>query len=291
MEPEQYALMARVERDHWWYAGMRRIVAALLADALPPAPPGGRRVLDAGCGTAGTTVWLRRYGQVVGVDLAAEAAPWWRERGLARGARAAVSALPFPAATFDLVTCFDVLYHRRVTDDAAALAEFWRVLRPGGCLLLRVPAYDWLQGGHDAAVHTRHRYTSAEVAAGLEAAGFVPLRLTYANGLLLPLAAAKRLGERYVGESQTEMAVPAAPVNGLFRAALGLEARLLQHWSLPAGLSVVAVARKPLGASPAERQGSEERGLVPRPLALRGLPSGGSSPGRQARPTGQVSGA
>src|SRR5712692_8839121 len=142
MEPEQYALMARVERAHWWYRGMRRLVAALLDRQLPPpaepesgASESGRlRILDAGCGTGGTTAWLRRYGAVVGVDVAAEAAPFWRQRGLAHGARAAVAARPFPAATFDVVTCLDVLYHRQVADEGPVLAELWRVLRPGGLL-------------------------------------------------------------------------------------------------------------------------------------------------------------
>ncbi len=132
MEPEQYALMARVERDHWWYRGMRRLAAALLDEQLVPGPT--RRVLDAGCGTGGTTAWLRRYGAVVGVDLAAEAAPFWCDRGLHAMARGSVAALPFAANRFDLVTCFDVLYHQQVADEGPALAEFCRVLRPGGLL-------------------------------------------------------------------------------------------------------------------------------------------------------------
>src|SRR5216110_2235455 len=122
MEPEQYALMARVERDHWWYVGMRRLVAALLADGSPE--DSGWRVLDAGCGTGGTTAWLRRYGRVVGVDLAAEAVPFWHQRGLRWAARGSVAALPLATESFDLVTCFDVLYHRQVADEAPVLAEF-----------------------------------------------------------------------------------------------------------------------------------------------------------------------
>src|SRR5919206_2711793 len=116
MDSEQYALMARVERDHWWYVGMRRLTAALLANA--PADGAPWRILDAGCGTGGTTAWLRRYGSVVGVDLAAGAAPFWRQRGLHDMARGSVAALPFAAERFDLVTCFDVLYHRGVVDEA-----------------------------------------------------------------------------------------------------------------------------------------------------------------------------
>jgi SAM-dependent methyltransferase len=243
VEPEQYALMARVEHDHWWFRGQRRLVAALLDERLTAEPRG--RVLDAGCGTGGTTAWLRRYGEVVGVDLAAEAAPFWPGAGLRHMARGSVAALPFRGDSFTLVTCFDVLYHRQVVDEAAALAEFERVLRPGGLLLLRLPAYDWLQGGHDAAVHTRHRYTRSEVLAGVRAAGLTVEAATYANCFLFPLALAKRVSERWRGASQEEMAVPPTLANAALLAALGLEAHVAPRWPLPFGLSVVVLARKP----------------------------------------------
>src|SRR5262249_48711398 len=160
-------------------------------------PPEGRRLLDAGCGTGGTTTWLRRYGRVVGVDLAAEAVPFWQQRGLRWAARSSVEALPLASESVDLVTCFDVLYHPQVGDEAPVLAEFWRVLRPEGALLMRVPAYGWLHGAHDDAVHTRRRYTRSDVVEGLCGAGFQVVAATYGNCLLFPLAAAKRLGERW----------------------------------------------------------------------------------------------
>jgi SAM-dependent methyltransferase len=254
MEPEQYALLARVEHDHWWFRGMRRLTAALLDEHLAGQPDG--RVLDAGCGTGGTTAWLRRYGEVVGVDLAAEAAPYWPAAGLRHMARGSVAALPFRAASFSLVTCFDVLYHRQVVDEGAALAEFWRVLRPGGLLLLRVPAYDWLQGGHDVAVHTRHRYTRAEVIAAVRQAGFGVETATYGNCFLFPLALAKRVSERWRGASQEEMAVPPAPANAALLSVFGLEAHVAPHWSLPFGLSVWVLARKPASVVAAAPDGA-----------------------------------
>jgi SAM-dependent methyltransferase len=260
MEPEQYALLARVEHDHWWFRGQRRLVAALLDAHLPAGAAGP--ILDAGCGTGGTTTWLRRYGEVVGVDRAAEAAPFWPAAGLHRMARGSVAALPFQSERFGLVTCFDVLYHRQVLDEGAVLAEFARVLRPDGVLLLRVPAYDWLQGGHDVAVHTRHRYTRAEATSAVSAAGLAVKTATYANCFLFPLALAKRVGERWRGASQEEMAVPAAPLNAALLGVLGLEAHVAPRWALPFGLSVVVLARKRARAAP-----------VARPAALAGGPA------------------
>ena len=104
--------------------------------------------------------------------------------------------LPFGDATFDLVTSFDVIYHLGVADDVAALREMRRVLRPGGALFVRVPALERLQSHHDVAVHTRQRYTRAELRRKAEPAGLRVERASYANTVLLPLAAVARLGAR-----------------------------------------------------------------------------------------------
>ena len=187
MEREQYAVMARREDDHWWYAGMRRVALRVLDRAL--AGRSGLVVLDAGCGTGGTTARLRRYGRVVGVDLAWEALQPARGRGLdGHLARGDIQRLPFGDACFDAATSFEVVYHLGVANDQAALAELRRVLKPDGVLLLRVPAHDWLRGAHDRLVHTRHRYAPAEVRAKLTQAGFRVERLAWANSLLFPAA-------------------------------------------------------------------------------------------------------
>jgi SAM-dependent methyltransferase len=198
MEREQYELMAREEGRHWWYVGMRRVSAGLL-DRYGPS--GGRlEVLDAGCGSGGTTAYLGRYGRVTGVDLAAEATALARRRGVGRVMRGSVSELPFRSGSFDLATSFDVLYHLGVADDEAALSELHRVLRPDGVLLIRLPAYDRIRGSHDRAVHTRHRYTREELGWKLARAGFRVEHATYANSLLLPVAELKRLLERGRGD-------------------------------------------------------------------------------------------
>ncbi|GAC1315317.1 MAG: hypothetical protein NVSMB2_06580 [Chloroflexota bacterium] len=193
MEPEQYAIMARRERRHWWYAGMRRVALAVLDRAL--AGQRDLEILDAGCGTGGTTVDLRRFGTVTAVDLAWEAVAPAHGRGLARLAQASIERLPFAANTFDVATSFEVLYHLGVSNDIAALSEIRRVIKPGGRFLLRVPAHDWLRGEHDRLVHTAHRYARDEVEAKLAQAGFAVEWVSWANTVLFPAAAAKRLLE------------------------------------------------------------------------------------------------
>jgi SAM-dependent methyltransferase len=189
---------------------------------------------------------LGRYGTAFGVDLAPEAAAIWHERGLRKVARGSVTALPFSDGAFDLVTSFDVIYHLAVADDGRAFAEFARVLRPEGWLLLRVPAYDFLRGGHDVIVHTRHRYTTRELRRKLERAGFSIRRLTYFNSILFPVAAAKRLVESRRGAEHAASDVDevAGPLNALFRATLWLESEFLRMGDLPFGLSAVCLARR-----------------------------------------------
>src|ERR1700730_14844786 len=121
MEREQYAIMALREERHWWYAGMRQVALAVLRDALDGRR--GLRILDAGCGTGGTTVELRRFGEVVGIDLAWEALEPASARGLRALSRASIEHLPFGQATFNVVTSFEVVYHLGVGSDASALRE------------------------------------------------------------------------------------------------------------------------------------------------------------------------
>lgn len=244
MEKSEYTTLAAVELRHWWHGGMRAINAALLDPLYEDE--GGLRILDAGCGTGGDALYLSRYGEVVGLDLAPEATALAVERLPGRFTRGSVLALPFADASFDLVTSFDVLYHRGVPDEVLALDEARRVLRPGGWLLVRLPAYEWLRSRHDRQVHTRRRYTAADARRLLEDAGFRVERVTYALSLLFPLSLATRMLERFSPDSGNEsaMSLPIAPLNTALRMPMALEAAWLgMGGSFPFGLSVVCLAR------------------------------------------------
>jgi SAM-dependent methyltransferase len=246
MRADEYAAMYAVEDDHWWYAGMRRVADSLLRGCFP-GRRGALEILDAGCGTGGNSAHLRRYGRVTGIDFSAHALDFARERPGLRLARASVETLPFADASFDLVLSNDVLCHLGVASDATAVHEFARVLRPGGVLFLQLPAYEWLRSHHDEAVHTEHRYASAEVRDLLRAGGLHVRRVTHANAALLPAATAWRMLNRLRPAEHTERSDVrpiAGPVNTLLRAALSLEAPLLARRDLPFGLSVIGMAQK-----------------------------------------------
>ncbi|MCX6024463.1 MAG: class I SAM-dependent methyltransferase [Chloroflexi bacterium] len=244
MDPEQYRIMYEAEDRHWWYVGMRGITFALLDQYVPPGS--ARRVLDAGCGAGANLEALRRYGPTTGVDISPLALELARTRPGARLTAGSIDRLPFADGVFDLVTCFDVIYHLQVQEDAAALREFRRVLRPGGVLFLRAPAFELLRAAHDTAVHTRQRYQVGPLRAKIEAAGFGTLRATYANTLLFPLAAGMRLAQRLTGHSgdhEGDVKPAAPPVNAALRGVLGAEALLLRRFDFPVGVSAVCVAR------------------------------------------------
>lgn len=248
MEPGEYDNIARLEDRHWWYLGMRAIARGCLrhwvfrpAAPAHAAPP---RLLDAGCGTGGGLRWLAEFGRVTGIDYSPLAIHFARQASR-QVAQASIQAIPFASRTFDGVTSFEVLYHLAVADDVAALGEIRRVLRPGGWLLLRVPAHDWLRGAHDRQVHTRQRYSRGEVRRKLTAAGFEVLRLSYVGLALLAPAALRRLTEP-ADRPHTDVNLPAPWLNALLARLLGLEGPWLARFPLPAGLSLMALARRPL---------------------------------------------
>ncbi len=246
METAEYERMYQAETRHWWYLGMAEITRAILRKNLSHAP--GLRILDAGCGTgAAMSTFLAEYGNVTGFDISPFALGFCRARNLTPLAQASVIEIPFQADSFDLVTSFDVLYERAVANDEAALAEFFRVLRPNGFLLLRLPSYNWLRGQHDRAIHTERRYTARQVAKKLSASGFHLVHLTYANTFLFPLALAKRLLERVYPPKpeSSDLSIQPGAFNSLFRRILSSEATLAARASLPFGLSVIVLGQKP----------------------------------------------
>jgi SAM-dependent methyltransferase len=244
MEPGEYEAMYRAEDSMWWYQGMQAITRAVLERTYRRAC--GLRILDAGCGTGAVMTYLADYGQVSGFDFSADALAFCRKRGLHELTRASVSELPYTDASFDLVVSFDVICVHSVPDDVQALRECARVLREGGRLVLRLPAYNWLHGHHDEAVDIRHRYTAGEMRHKLVEAGLQPEWLSYANTALFPVALAKRLLEKVFPPGDgSDVAIDYGVANAFFKAILSAEAPLVASTGLPFGLTVVVVGRKP----------------------------------------------
>jgi SAM-dependent methyltransferase len=236
-----------VDEHHWWYRGRRRVIRAEL-DRLPLPP--GARVLDAGCGSGRTLQELVDYGDVSGIELNTEAAALARGRALGDVEVGRLEELPWEDGTFDLITCLDVIEH--VPDDTAALVELRRVCRPGGWLLVTVPAYQALWSRHDEANHHYRRYSRAALRAAAGAAGWELVRMSSFNSLLLAPAAAVRLAQRRLGTHNgytNDLDLGPGWLNDVLERPLALEASWLARGrTLPAGLSLLAVLRRPPAA-------------------------------------------
>jgi len=243
MDAREYERSFALEGEHWWFRAKRSLVLALLRRH------GWRdgRGLDVGCGTGGMLEALAGRGTWVGADAEPLALAFSRKRGLPRLAGGSALALPFRGGVFDACLCLDVLYHRGVTSEAAALAECHRVLRPGGLLVITDSAFAWLRSAHDAAVHGQRRYTRRELADLVRVAGFTPLLVSYTYCLVFPAVAVFRLARRWRGAASSGgsdvFPLPSA-LTGLLLGVQTAERALLRLTSLPFGSSVLCVARK-----------------------------------------------
>jgi SAM-dependent methyltransferase len=239
---------ARAEGRHFWFRAFRAFVKPLVAKAVVgrPAP----RILDCGCGTGANVEMLSQFGRSFGFDLSSIGLRLGREAGRTRLVRATVTAAPFPASAFDLVTSFDVLYSLDEADERAAIAEMFRLTRPGGFALINVAAMHVLRGNHSVLSREVRRYRRSDLRRLVVAAGFTVVRLTYTNFVLfLPLAGLRTL-QRWRGlkpgrHAEREISIPAAPINLFLTGLLLLESRWLRHFDSPLGSSLICLARKP----------------------------------------------
>jgi len=237
MEQAEYALMDAAEQRLWWY----RALHARLIEALGVLQG---RVLDAGCGTGGLLAMLRaRRPQLdlFGLEWSAFAAVRAAAKSAATIARGSVNAMPFADASFDAAIAADVVCHAAV-DPKQALGELRRVLRPGGRLVINMPAYQWLLSAHDRRVHNARRHTARQTARLLRDAGFVRVRARYWNSLLLPIMVTQRkLLSR--GDAASDVAPFSPWLDATLHGMTEIERRL--PFSLPFGGSVLATAERP----------------------------------------------
>jgi SAM-dependent methyltransferase len=235
--------MLDLDEHHWWYRGRRLILRTELERIRLPEDA---VILDAGCGSGRTLQDLAAYGAVYGIELDPEAAAFAASRGLGEVEVGRVEELPWPDEIFDLITCLDVLEH--TPDDRVALTELRRVCKPGGYLVVTVPAYQALWSVHDAANHHYRRYSRRTLRLAVLESGWTLKRMTSFNSILLPPAAFVRLSQRRRqpdSDYTPDLKLDPPWLNALLERPLRLEARWLDRGgTLPAGLSLLAVLQK-----------------------------------------------
>lgn len=248
MESQEYQTLFQYETGYWWFKGLHKILLETLGNLDGNA---GLVVLDAGCGTGQNLVNVRDQvtSWAFGLDVAAETLPFWRQRELSTVCCASVNEIPFASQTFDVVMSVDVLECTDVRQEQA-YEEMWRVMRPGGHLILVVPAYDWLMSyEHHRAVQASRRYTRRRLSALLKRRPVDVIRMTHLFATLLPAVAAYRLLFQHLTKQvrdrpRSELRPLPQVINDLLLRTVDMERLLLRIFDLPFGSSILTVARK-----------------------------------------------
>jgi SAM-dependent methyltransferase len=248
MKDAEYERMYLLEDSYWWFVARHRLVESLLHTryGAPKSRSCPLTLLDIGCGTGALSARLTTWGRVVSADFSPLALQFSRRRGLAHLVGADAMHLPFASARFDTLLAMDVLEH--LPDDRAALCEFYRVLKPGGCVIATIPAYPHLWSEHDLALMHYRRYMRSEVAERFVTAGFRLEKLSYTMTLLYPLVALqRRFNARRPPHTPPQAALPLfpAPINAALTGLMTFENALVRRMDFPFGTTVLCVAVKP----------------------------------------------
>jgi SAM-dependent methyltransferase len=242
MEDNEYQKMYEMEGRYWWFIGRRKLVNEIIRSHVADKDA---VLLDIGCGTGLNLLSFSRHCRVIGTDNAKEALAFCRQRGLTRVLACDARAIPLASSSVDVVTMLDVLEHIR--DDMSALDELLRVVKPGGTVIIIVPAYGFLWSEHDEALHHYRRYVARELRAKLTASGFELERSTYYITLLFFPILLLRLWQGLTRTSlqpAVSYVMPPRWANLLLVRLLGIEQRVLRSMNLPFGVSLLAIGRK-----------------------------------------------
>jgi SAM-dependent methyltransferase len=267
MESEVYQLFSEIQHTHWWFVARRLIIEDVLKRYLTPSP--SLRIADIGCGTGAMLPTLARFGEVWGIDNSPEAVAACHRQNLPN-----VFQDDDPVwrqAQFDAMTFLDVIEH--VEDDVALLKKYAGYLKPGGLVMITVPAFMFLWSEHDALNQHYRRYTAGRLHHAMAGAGLVPCKTTYFNTWLFPAIATARLVMRFAKsfanssgrkKMRTDFERNISFLNGILKNVFASERFVLRHASFPFGVSLMGFARKPVASetSQDERQKTVSKSLI-----------------------------
>jgi 2-polyprenyl-3-methyl-5-hydroxy-6-metoxy-1,4-benzoquinol methylase len=243
MDKKYYATYAAVEDRHWWFGGRRRIIERMIQQLNLPQDA---RILEAGCGTGGNLKMLARYGRLEAMEYEPIACEFANDRQVVAVRQGSLPEALANQGPFDLILLLDVLEH--LEDDFAVLQALRACLKPGGYLLVTVPAYMFLWSHHDEINHHLRRYRLKPLRRLAKAAGMRIHYATYFNSWLFPAVALVRwlkttLGIKDKPEAHSEMGIPNPLVNGFLAWLFATERFVVNRVSLPFGVSIMLVAQ------------------------------------------------
>ncbi len=246
MDRQSYEILYKIEREHWWFKGRRKILDSLIGniDLESEHMP---RILDAGCSVGTTLSFLQRYGDAHGLDVCVEALRICCRQNLSNILQADARNLPFLKESYDLLVALDLLEHLENADQC--LKEFNRVLKKGGYLIISVPAYQFLWTNFDLYAHHFKRYRIRELKKMVEKEGFTIKKISYINCFLFSMIVVKRLADKLFRFKKLliwDFKIPIKIINTILEKIFCYEANLvnMDGFSFPFGSSILCVAQK-----------------------------------------------
>jgi SAM-dependent methyltransferase len=248
MSKKLLATFFEVEETHWWWIGRKNIIKSLLNSKGIKSK---NIILDAGCGTGSNIIFFNQFGTTYGIDISPVATKFCRRRGIKNVLTGDVSKLPYKSNFFDIVSCMDVLEH--IENEKKVINEIFRVLKPGGKLILTVPALPFLFSKHDNAQGHFRRYNRNYLRKILILSGFMDGRITYFNTILsFPIIIFRLLSkfEPFSGLADFDAKINydvyrAHGFNKFLASIFSLETKILKKTDIPFGVSLVAFYKKP----------------------------------------------
>ncbi|MFD0696833.1 methyltransferase domain-containing protein [Paenibacillus sp. GCM10027628] len=245
MEQTIYLKMDRLEHEHWWFVSRRSIIETVLRSQVKSIGP-DFQILDAGCGTGGNLDFLSSLGpNVTGLEMEPDAAEIARSKsGKAVYIGSLPDQIPFADESFDLIVLLDVLEH--IEDDMGALAALTAKLKPGGNLLITVPAFSFLWSSHDESHHHKRRYRLNELIRKMSHCNLHPKYASYFNTWLFPVIALVRILQNKLRSTRKtdDLSLPSRFLNQLLMSVMSSERHILKHGKMPFGVSIIAIGQK-----------------------------------------------
>ena len=234
-----YERMAAHDTTHWWYRARRDVLADYLTRYANL--PKDARILEIGCGTGHNLPMLGRFGEVDAIEIDDTARGFASERlGKPVGSSPLPELTGVDCGAYDLIAVLDVVEH--VEDDVAALKAMAKCLKPGGKILITVPAHQWMWSAHDVVNHHKRRYSKATLTAALSKAGLGWSKLRWFNSLLFPAAVAARMVGKVTGKDDSDDSPPPGPLNAIFERVFRFERHLVGRVPMTPGLSIIVLA-------------------------------------------------
>lgn len=245
MENDEYEIMHHLEGSYWWFIGKQFLVKQIL-NRVAKNNPGQGRALDIGCGTGIILKLLKNHGMAYGMEFSTEAIRFLKQRNLDSIVKSDANlSIPFKDDTFSVITCLDVLEH--LENDLGLMEEMLRVCKPGGKIIITVPAFNMLWSPHDEALHHRRRYTRQEILEKTHRFNCSVVKCSYYNtALFLPILTVRKFKRAAAHQEKSDFFMPIPSwINSFLILLFVSEIRCLDFVDFPFGVSLLLILKKP----------------------------------------------